>query len=232
MQIYPIYLGRRVFIDFTEEGIKEISDLVKFKKKICSLIWGFVTPKGDDRWERGDSFDNFFSSCEREYKNRLRNLEIQKIKVEGKEISVPNLVKSVKPESDIHFQIKIFIVKYLYEIEKYSKDSVRTEQKIDEKNIYPDVQVGNIIFEVETLYNSERPLSKIVEKAETYRNSGKKVNIILKNIDVFLYYKHLIDLEKELEDDGMKVEFKTLNLKDNTLIHIKEIGKSYFSLFK
>lgn len=233
IQIFPVLLGKGLYLEFAEEGIKEISDLVELKRKICSIIWGFVTPKGDDRWEQGDTFDNFFTSCENEYKNRLRNLEIQKIKVEGKEISVPNLVKSVRPESDIHFQTKIFIVKYLYEIEKYSKDSVRTEQKIDVEDNYPDVQVGNVVFEVETLYNSERPRIKIAEKVKNYKNKGKKVIIVLKNVDAFLYYKHLIELEEELkEEENIDVEFKTLNLKDNILVHIKEIGKLFRSLFE
>ncbi len=232
IQVKPLYLGRRIILDITEEGIKEISDLVKFKKKICSLIWGFVTPKGDDRWERGDNFDNFFSSCESEYNKRLRNMEIEKINVEGKEMSVPILVNRGVNESDLHFRIKVFIVKYLYETKKYSRGSVKTEQKIDGKEIYPDIQAGKIIFEVETLYNSERPLSKLVEKVKDYKNDGKKLIIVLKNVDVFLYYTQLIDLEEELRDEGMDVEFKSLNLGDNIIFHIKEIGKSYHSFFK
>lgn len=196
-------------------------------------MWGFATPEHDDRWKQGNTFDNFFTSCEKEYKDRLRNLEIQKIKVEGNEISVSNLVKSVKSESDIHFRIKVFIVKYLYEIEKYSKHSVKIEQELDESGIIPDIWVGNTVFEVETLYNSERPLNKIAEKVKNYKNKGKKVIIVLKNLDVFLYYKYLINLERELkEEEYIDVEFKTLNFKNSELVHIKEIGKFFHSLFE
>ncbi|MHA1249012.1 MAG: hypothetical protein ACTSRP_03375 [Candidatus Helarchaeota archaeon] len=234
VQVFPRLLGKRLYLELTEEGsFNEFSDLVELKKKICSLMWGFVTPEHDDRWKQGNTFDNFFTSCEKEYNDRLRNLEIQKIKVEGNKISVSNLVKSVKSESDIHFRIKVFIVKYLYEIEKYSKNSVKIEQELDESRIIPDIWVGNTVFEVETLYNSERPLNKIAEKVKNYKNKGKKVIIVLKNLDVFLYYKYLINLERELkEEEYIDVEFKTLNFKNSELVHIKEIGKFFHSLFE
>lgn len=243
IQISPKFQGREelVFI----EGKAKIRNLIEFKSRIASLLWGFVTPQKDVRWKEGKTFDNFFTGCENEFKKILRRIENQKIKVDGNEISVPILVKRSpiikddlnRNESDLHFQLKVFIVKYLYEKQKYPMDSVKTEYetqlaKSTNNEIVPDVQVGNEIFEVETLYSSEKPLSKIVEKVENYRNRGVKVNIVLKNIDVFLYYKDLIELEEQLKDMGIDVEFKTLDLEKNVLINARKMGELYRSLFQ
>lgn len=73
----------------TEQGVKKISNLIEFKKKICSLLWGFITPQKDVRWKEGKTFDDFFASCESEFKKKLRSMENQKIRVESKARSVP-----------------------------------------------------------------------------------------------------------------------------------------------
>jgi len=218
--------------EFTKESKVIIKDLVKIKRKICSLIFGSVIPKEDDRWIAGKTFDNFFTSCNDEYRTRLIKLEQQKIRVENEEVSVPLLVKRVDKEGDLHYKIKIFIVKYLYEKEQCKKNSVKIEEKLNDDNITPDVHVGNTAYEVETLYGSAKPLNKIVEKVENYKDLPIKVKIVLKNWDVFIYFKHLIDLEKELrEKENFDVEFMTLNLEENTLINIKELGQSFHSIF-
>ncbi|MHA1285128.1 MAG: hypothetical protein ACTSQP_21730, partial [Promethearchaeota archaeon] len=219
--------------EFTKESNVIIKDLVKIKRKICSLIFGSVKPKKDDRWTNGETFDNFFTSCYEEYyKKRLIKLEQQKIRVENEDVSVPLLVKYVNNESDLHYKIKIFIVKYLYEKEQCKKNSVKIEEKLKASNITPDVQIGNTAYEVETLYGSAKPLNKIVEKVRNYKDLPIKVKIVLKNLDVFIYFKHLIDLEKELrEKENFDVEFMTLNLEENTLKNIKELSQSFHSIF-
>ncbi|MHA1758053.1 MAG: hypothetical protein ACTSVV_14870, partial [Promethearchaeota archaeon] len=218
--------------EFTKESKVIIKDLVKIKRKICSLIFGSVIPKEDDRWIAGKTFDNLFTSCYKEYITRLIKLEQQKIRVENEEVSVPLLVKRVDKECDLHYKIKIFIVKYLYEKEQCKKNSVKIEEKLKASNITPDVHVGNTAYEVETLYGSAKPLNKIVEKVRNYKDLPIKVKIVLKNWDVFIYFKHLIDLEKELrEKENFDVEFMTLNLEENTLINIKELGQSFHSIF-
>ncbi|MGQ4876449.1 MAG: hypothetical protein ACP6IY_20490, partial [Promethearchaeia archaeon] len=230
IQIIPKLVGEDLYLESLNNR-DEIFDIVNIKKKICSAIWGFVIPEHDDRWTNGKTFDNFFTSCEDEYHKRLRDLYNKKIIIENEKYLVETVVERSKgKESEIHYLIKTFTAKYLYEIEKYKKESVDIEKSYDKNKLTPDIRTDDTVFEIETLYNSGKPMNKIVEKVREYRNENVKIIIILKNLDVFLYYKRLVSLEKDLKDkEGFDVEFKTLDLKNNKLIHIKEIGKYIFN---
>jgi len=230
IQIIPKLVGEDLYLESLNNR-DEIFDIVNIKKKICSAIWGFVIPENDDRWIYSKTFDNFFTSCEDEYHKRLRDLYNKKIIIENEKYLVETIVERSKgKESEIHYLIKTFTTKYLYEIEKYEKESVNIEKSYN-SGLKPDIWTNNIIYEIETLYNSGKPMNKIVEKVREYRGKNVKIIIILKNLDVFLYYKRLVSLEKNLKDkEGFDVEFKTLDLKNNKLIHIKEIGKYIFNI--
>jgi ribosomal protein L31E len=131
-------------------------------------------------------------------------------------------------ESDLHYNIKVFIVRYL--VNKLRKEGrqlrtleeirkhIKTEEKSEE--VIPDVQVNNEVYEVETLFGEGVNADKKID--ETIKNhDGKKVNIVMDNFGFLL---HLKDLERRKRHYN-NVEFYTLDLKNKELVSIEEFKK-------
>jgi len=132
-------------------------------------------------------------------------------------------------ESDLHYNIKVFIVRYLVNrLRKEGKQlrtleeiikHIKTEEKGEGKET-PDVQVDNEVYEVETLFGEGVDADKKID--ETIRkHGGKKVNIVMDNFGFLL---HLKDLEKR-KRHYKNVEFYTLDLKNKELVSIEEFKK-------
>jgi len=231
MELSPLYTGSRV-IDLAVS--KEI-DLIKLKKDISSAIWGFVTPKGDLRWNKGETFDNFFTACEYEFYERLNKIGRTEIKVGDKKLLPSFLVNIGENESDLHYWIKVFIVKCLIEKEKYGKEEIKTENdaKIISSNrreVIPDIKVNNKIIEVETLYGTgskyHEPLNKLTEKIKNYKNENFELQIVLKNLDLFFYHKDLTKLKKSAKEEwNLDVKFFGLNLDKEELVPLEDFVK-------
>lgn len=134
-------------------------------------------------------------------------------------------------ESELHFNLKSFVVRTLIESEKHSYESVRTEDDTPIANstnnsLIPDVQVGNRVYEVETLYSSGKPMNSIAETVKKYYESGKspQINVVLKNIDALIWYEDLKQLEKGISEDWeVDVEFKIPIIREKRLGNIDEI---------
>lgn len=98
-------------------------------------------------------------------------------------------------ESDLHYMIKTFIVRYLVKSLRKKGHDIKTRKDImeliktekiagsDGKEI-PDVQVGNEVYEVETLFEEGwNSIKKIEETIEKYENGPEnvKINIVMDN---------------------------------------------------
>lgn len=215
-------------------------NLIKMKK-IATGLHRFIEPKTDKT-----NFDDLFLSCRNELDKIESKIIMEKIKVEGVDIPISRLVKpspnkmqrkeNKENESYLHIFLKTLIVKHYFEEKGYERIKVKTEEeteiaKDNNTPIIPDVEIigDEEVYEVETLYGTSRPLDKIDQTVDKYKNRYKnyKINVLLTNYDVFFYYKDLVDLEKSLKDDEFNVEFKTVDLSNNKIkfIGIEEFKK-------
>ena len=228
MELSPKYVGHRM-IDLAAS--KEI-DLINLKRYISSAIWGFVLPKGDSRWNGGETFDNFFTACENVFYERLNKIGTNEIKIGDKKLLPSFLVNIGENESDLHYWMKVFIVKYLLEKEKYGKDEIKTEEdaKFTSSNgreVIPDINVNSKVIEVETLYETgpkyHEPLNKVTETIRRYKDENFDVWIVLKNLDLFFYHKDLTKLKKSAKEEwNLDVEFFGLDLNKEELVPLEE----------
>ena len=138
-------------------------------------------------------------------------------------------------ESDLHYAIKVFVVRSLVgelrkrgwtlrsreEIEKI----VQTEDRKGEN--VPDIQVeGGEAYEVETLFGEgESADKKLDETIRKYR--GTKVNIVMDNFGFLLHLRDLSRVRKHYRN----VEFYTLDLKNKRLVSQNEFIKELKKVF-
>jgi hypothetical protein len=231
MELSPQYIGHRL-IDLAVP--KEI-DLIKLKRDFSSAIWGFVIPKGDSRWNEGEKFDNFFTACENEFYKRLNKIGRNEIKVGDKKLPPSFLVNIGENERDLHYWIKVFIVKYLIEKEKYGKDAIKTEDDAKiinskKREVKPDIKVNSKVIEVETLYRTgleyHEPLNKVTETIKRYKDENFNVWVVLKNLDLFFYHKDLKKLKKSAKEEwNVDVKFFGLDLDKEELVPLEEFVK-------
>ena len=231
MELSPQYVGHRL-IDLAVS--KEI-DLIKLKRDISSAIWGFVIPKGDSRWSEGETFDNFFTACENAFYERLNKIGRTEIKVGDKKLPPSFLVNIGESERDLHYWIKVFIVKYLIEKKNYEKDAIKTEEDAKfsnskERVVKPDIKVNSTVIEVETLYGTaleyHEPLNKVIETIRKYKDENFDVLIVFKNLDLFFYYKDLKRLKKSAKEEwNVDVKFFGLDLDKEELVPIDKFVK-------
>ncbi len=129
-----------------------------------------------------------------------------------------------REESPPHYSLKTLIVKYFYEIKKFEKDTVKTENKTElfrksDEILIPDVELigKNEVFEVETLYGHNDPMFKVIDTVEKYVHyQNYKINIILSPFDIFFYYKNLKRLKKQLSKRyDIDLRIRTFNLEEN-----------------
>lgn len=208
-------------------------DLKPIKKEIASLCWGMVNPQGDDRWSAGKTFDNFFSACENAFYEKLKAIGNSPIKIDGRHIPSNLIVKGGEDldfqhppeESNYHYWMKVFVVKYLIEKKKIPPGNISTEEPLSPNGLIPDVRANNVIIEVETLYGTGRPLDKLTKTLRKYRNSVYDVWIVIKNLDVLFYYPELVQLLECVNKEwNVNCKFFTLDLSRKELIDIKVMG--------
>lgn len=143
-------------------------------------------------------------------------------------------------ESDLHYMIKTFIVRYLTKSLRKKGHDLKTRKDImeliktekpagsDGKEI-PDVQAGNEVYEVETLFGEGwNSIKKIEETIEKYENGPEnvKINIVMDNFGFILHLQELIMMRKIFFRDKLPVEFCTLNLETGSLISLKDVVHS------
>lgn len=240
--LYPRLEGRTLLPvreKLSKKDLKPIN-LIPIKKEIASLCWGMVSPQGDDRWDAGTTFDNFFSACENAFYEELQNIGESAIKINGKHIPPQLIVKDgedldftqTSEESNYHYWMKVFVVKYLIEKMKISAENIITEEPLPRGPI-PDIKTNEVIIEVETLYGTRRPVNKLTKTIRKYQNSGREVWIVIKNLDVLFYYPEIVQLLENVNKEwNITCKFFSLNLSKMELINIKVVKEKINSLMK
>lgn len=211
-------------------------NLIEVKRNLSNLLWG--NPQKEEELKDKREFDKFFSSCEEKFWEKL--IEYKNRPIGSKEKRLPHLLvnRSPKPEddpekneSDLHFLLKIFVTKFLIETEKYTFESVDTEKDTpiahDTGNkVIPDIQAGKKVYEIETLYSSGEPLSRIMETVKKYKknNLSPEINIVLTNLDAFLWFRELKKTQKDIKEEWkMDVKFRMPSLGKKKLMSIDKI---------
>jgi len=226
------------------------------KRILTELAWG-VSVKGIEmivkkpEWDRplGDTFDDLFNKFGKtRHGECLENLQKEKY---GIYVLATNQHEG--DESDLHLQIKWFIVKFLsqkYKVNSLSEieESVKTEEQLPEANTkgeYPKPDIWdvkeNAVYEVETLFSEDRegrtPQKKIYESIKKYENTSvKKINIILDNLTFLLHIRDVFGIKKNTKDweskTGKTVNFLTLDVENCEIVAISKISRKYKSLNK
>lgn len=218
--LHPQFEGSGKLIS-SSDG-KSVENLIEIKKEISKALWGFVNPVNDDRWQRGTTFDNFFSACESKFDEKLKEIGTSSITIERKKFMPEVLVKASEDESNIHYLMKVFVYKYLIEMKNYLKESIKTEEEF--YGVYPDIKANDTVIEIETLFGTGRPINKITHTISKYSNKNVEVWLVIKNIDVFFYYPKLMQLKENAKDQyNINLKIFTLDVENNDLVNLKDV---------
>lgn len=221
--LHPQFEGSGIQLTVASDG-KSVykEDLIEIKKEISKSLWGFVNPVEDDRWQRGKSFDNFFSACESKFDTELKKIGTTPIKIGSEKITPSVLVEDGENESNIHHWMKVFVYKYLIDKKNYSKESIETEKEFN--GVIPDIKVKDIVIEIETLFGTGRPVNKITQTIKKYSDKNVEVWIVIKNVDVFFHYPELMRLKKNVKDEfNINLEIFTLDVENRDLVSIADV---------
>lgn len=209
----------------------------ELKRKISSIVWGFVDTKGII-----GSLDEVFESAREKFEQKLFSLR-------EPYLSATRRSKGTKESDDLHFPMKLFVVKYLATelLEKEPKWSdidkivckIITEEEWDE--CYPDISVKsgkfeNQVFEIETLFEQgDYPLEKVDETIEKYEGKKRlpsKVNVVLDNFTFLRHIKGLkekLRIHKKLKEAGKRnfdLQFWTLDVEKGKLVNLDTMMKA------
>ena len=220
--LHPRFEGSGKLISSSDGKLVYIENLIEIKKEISKALWGFVNPVNDDRWKNGTAFDNFFSACELKYDEKMKEIGTSSITIKRKKTMLKILVEAGENESNIHYLMKVFVYKYLIEKKNYLNESIETEKKFN--GAIPDLKVNGIVIEIETLFGTGIPINKIIRTIKKYSKENVEVWLVIKNIDVFFYYPHLMQLTENAKDQyNINVKIFTLDLENNDLVNIKDV---------
>jgi hypothetical protein len=131
-------------------------------------------------------------------------------------------------ESSLHFNIKVFLVRYLvHKLRKEGKElstreeimkEIETEKELSE-GVLSDVKVGKEVYEVETLFGphaGEEPdlkINKTIDRYDKININVNKVNIVMDNFGFLLHLKELLRKKEHFKNKKFNVEFYTLDSK-------------------
>jgi len=184
----------------------------------------------------GATFDSILNEAQKRFDQIL-----QAVKEEEKGLfkSATNRnrgqIEGKERESDLHFDIKVFLVRYLtHELRKQGlplKSREEVMEKIEtEKGVaspVPDVQVGSEAYEVETLFgegeNADKKIDLTIDK---YDGTGiGRVNIVMDNIGFLMHVRDLKMKKEQFKNKKFGVEFYTLDLQNKRLASLSEVVK-------
>jgi hypothetical protein len=210
----------------------------ELKRRISSVVWGFVNLEDANDID----FDHIFESARKKFKKTLEN--IQK---EERGIYVDATNSHAGEESDLHSQMKWFLVKYLTMKLRNAGENLKTPTQIKNRievekeyqvagsKIIPDIKCNDSVYEVETLFAEDRdgkiPRNKIVHTFIKYENdtSVHKINVVFDNLTFIRHLRELRDIKHNHKDwqkkYGKKVEFYTLDLEKWDLISLDKMSR-------
>lgn len=197
---------------------------------IASLVWGSVRPEWPEPMPEL-TLDAYAVRREHEFYDtlyRIANNLTAALLVKPSPEPEERIGKPREGESLTHYAIKAFVVKYFMEREKVPADNIKTEHKLD--SVIVDVLVsyptrGRIIVEVETLYGTGLPLTKLVETIESRVGLAEELWIVIPNPQAMLFLNHIIALREYCKKQGLPVEFYTLDIEDGELKPITELKR-------
>jgi hypothetical protein len=180
----------------------------------------------------------------------LFNEALEKIKKEEKGLFRESTNPAKEAESPLHFNIKVFLVRYLVYKLREGGESLSTREEIMKKietekelpeEVIPDVKVGSEVYEVETLFGPHAggeptlKINKTVDKYDKVSPNITKVNIVMDNFCFLLHLKELLEKREHFKNKKYKkfdVEFYTLDLQNKKLKSILDFAKEIKTLIK
>ena len=199
-------------------GLKE-----EEREKISSASWGFLEPNGSWR-----SLSDYFSGYEKKFYNKLEKLSETKYAISVRESAED---EEGGKESNLHYLLKIFLVKYLREKLKIEGE---IETETEKEGIIPDIFIPgeNLAIEVETLYGTGMArLGRLGKTIGKYEGRGHKLWVVMPNLQLLLFHKNIREVIKTFRD---KVELKIfgVDLNKGKLVPFDRFKKNKLSLMK
>lgn len=214
-----LFIPRHHIVDEVDIKVPEnVANDKKLQAELCSLMWGFIKPNLllEETKNLLDQvkFDHVFEMG--------RKLFERKIKSIGEPyLSVTKRHRSLKESDDMHYPLKVFVVKYMADmlglegikdVDKM-KQFIHTEETFNKNKFgmdeitYPDIYVdtsaqyfADEVFEIETLFGegeySIKKIDETIEKYEKIINTPTKVNIVIENLTFLMHLKDLIKKKK------------------------------------
>lgn len=233
--------------------VKPNSLSIDEKRGISSIFWGNCTRGKEEPWvvvhynrDKGSAETNisshdldvvFNKKCRGEYEKEFSSF------TKGENRRYQIVTKKRTKESDEHYLMKCYVVRYLSE--KYQlkdiaeiEEAIVTEKPLDSNSstelIIPDVfdKNGNGYYEIETLFAGDRNgkelishLSETVLKYQSNLNSAR-VYVVIDNVAAVRHMSDLLWLEETFRDQQVvPVRFLTLNITSKGLILIQEVNQ-------
>ena len=211
----------------------------------ADALWGYPGLQNEfevhDPTSEFETFDDMFTLAERRAWSQLHTgittpIKSETIKKSPAMVVQPHQVGDTGRgnESYLHYALKVFTVRWLIETEGYTFNSVATEtdtqlaQRTNE-GLIPDVQVGDTVFEIETLYGTGTPVLAIKETIEKYqeRSNLSRIQLILPPIAGFLHYSDLTYLAHEINDAwNLEVSLLIPRLESKEVISIEQLRRT------
>jgi len=169
----------------------------------------------------------------------LFNKTLENIKKEGRSLFKESTNPAKETESSLHFDIKVFLVRYLAHKLRKEGEKLFTREEILKRietekelttEVIPDVRVGSEVYEVETLFGphaGEEPDLKINKTVDKYDITSDiaKVNIIMDNFGFLLHLGELFRKKEHFKSKKFDVKFYTLDLKNKKLKSLLDFAK-------
>ncbi|ADM27547.1 hypothetical protein Igag_0717 [Ignisphaera aggregans DSM 17230] len=189
---------------------------LKVVKKLIEIIWGFTKFRCFDK-----SLDGCFAAGEKTFYDELEKLSTNPSYAK---------VRHVENESELHYQLKVFVYSYLVNKLKLDPRYVKTEYDLG--GVKPDIWVesSRIAIEIETLYGTGvTPWNKLYETIEKYHSlSVNEVWLVIPPLQLSLFIGDLLKLYKILKEEyGDKVKVFTINLTQRELISLEDYIKKF-----
>ena len=184
------------------------------REKISSASWGLLEPNGSWR-----SLSDYFSGYEKKFYNKLEKMSSSKYAISVRE-SVED--EEGGRESNLHYLLKIFLVKYFREKLKIEG---KIETETEKEGIIPDIFIPgeNLAIEVETLYGTGiATLRKLGRTIEKYEEKGYKLWVVMPNLQLLLFSKDIREVIRTFENKIKELKFFGIDLDKQELVPLDE----------
>ncbi len=233
--------------------VKPNSLLIGEKRRISSTFWGNCSQGKEEprvvinyNRDKGSGETNisshdldvvFNKMCRGEYEKEFSSF------TKGENRLYQIVTKKRSKESDEHYRMKCYVVRYLsekYQLKNITEieEAIFTEKPQDSsfsaEHFIPDIfdKKGNGYYEIETLFAGDRNgkelinhLSETVLKYKLDRNNPARVYVVIDNVAAIRHMSDLLWLEETFRDQQVvPVRFLTFDITSKGLIPIQEVN--------